>query len=64
VTAEKLALAAGVSPRTVQNWESATGTFDFESAIKISEAPGCTLYELAGRPAPEAPAPKKKGGGK
>jgi transcriptional regulator with XRE-family HTH domain len=44
----KLAKAAGVSPRALQNWEYGKRTFDFEAAVKLSQALGCTLDELAG----------------
>jgi transcriptional regulator with XRE-family HTH domain len=53
----KLAAAAGVSPRTVQNWEYGKRTFDFESAWKLADVFGVTLDELAGREPP-----RKKGG--
>jgi transcriptional regulator with XRE-family HTH domain len=65
----KLAQAAGVSPRAVQNWEYGKRTFDFEAAIKLSQALGCTLNELAGiepasRPSGSAGEAKKGKGGK
>jgi transcriptional regulator with XRE-family HTH domain len=55
----KLAAAAGVSPRALQNWEYGKRTFDFEAAVKIAGALGVSLDQLAGLA--EAPAPKKKG---
>jgi transcriptional regulator with XRE-family HTH domain len=58
---EKLARAVDVSSRTVQNWEKGGGTFPFTDAIKIADALGCTLYDLAGLAEP--PAAKRKGGG-
>jgi transcriptional regulator with XRE-family HTH domain len=58
---EKLARAVDVSSRTVQNWEKEGGTFPFTDAIRIADALGCTLYDLAGLAEPAA---KKKGGGK
>ena len=65
----KLAAAAGVSPRALQNWEYGTRTFDFEAAVKLSQALGCSLDVLAGLAEPEPPdqgGPKKgrKKGGK
>src|SRR5262249_30444872 len=53
----KLAERAGVTPRTVQNWEYGTRTFDFEPALRLADALGITLDELAGR----TPPTKRKG---
>jgi transcriptional regulator with XRE-family HTH domain len=57
----RLAELAGVTPRTVQNWEYGKRTFDFESAVQLARALGITLDELAGVGQAEA-APKKKKG--
>jgi DNA-binding XRE family transcriptional regulator len=54
----KLATAAGVSQRTVQNWEYGKRTFDIESAVKLADVLGITLDELVGRTPPKG----KKGG--
>ena len=53
----RLAAAAGVSPRALQNWEYGTRTFDIESAVRLADALGISLDELVGR----EPPPKKKG---
>jgi transcriptional regulator with XRE-family HTH domain len=53
----RLAELAGVTPRTLQNWEYGKGTFDFDSAAKLADALGVTLDELAGR----GPPAKRKG---
>jgi transcriptional regulator with XRE-family HTH domain len=53
----KLAAAAGVSPRTVQNWEYGKRTFDIESAVRLADVLGITLDELVGREPPK----RKKG---
>jgi transcriptional regulator with XRE-family HTH domain len=65
-----LAAAVGVSPRTVQYWES-NRTFDIEVAVKLADAFGITLDELVGRkrvpkpmamPGRKLPGRKPKGG--
>jgi transcriptional regulator with XRE-family HTH domain len=53
----KLAAAAGVSQRALQNWEYGERTFDFETAVKLAAALGCSLNELAG----VAEGPRRKG---
>ena len=44
----KLAAAVGVSPRSIQNYEYGKMKFDFEAGIKIAQALGVSLDELAG----------------
>jgi transcriptional regulator with XRE-family HTH domain len=60
-----LAAAVGVSPRTVQYWES-NRTFDIEVAVKLADAFGITLDELVGRgkPPKPMPMPEKKSPGR
>jgi transcriptional regulator with XRE-family HTH domain len=60
-----LAAAIGVSPRTVQYWES-NRTFDIEVAVRLADAFGITLDDLVGRkrvPKPMA-LPEKKSPGR
>ena len=57
----KLAAAVGVSPRSIQNYEYGKMKFDFEAGIKIAEALGVSLDELAGVGQSEA-APKQRKG--
>jgi transcriptional regulator with XRE-family HTH domain len=49
----RLATAAGVSQRSVQNWEYGKRTFDIESAIRLADALGVTLDYLVGRTPPK-----------
>jgi transcriptional regulator with XRE-family HTH domain len=46
-----LAEAAGISRRTLEAWEQGKRTMLFEGAVKLADALGCTLDELAGRTA-------------
>ena len=55
----KLAAAVGVSPRSIQNYEYGKMKFDFEAGVKIADALGVSLDELAGRS--ETAAKKRKG---
>jgi transcriptional regulator with XRE-family HTH domain len=55
----KLAAAAGVHWRTIQNYEYARRTMPFDVAERIADALGVDLNELAGRTPPAA---RKKGG--
>jgi transcriptional regulator with XRE-family HTH domain len=57
----RLAELAGVTPRTVQNWEYGKRTFDFESAVQLAQALGISLDELAGIGQAKAAPTKKKG---
>jgi transcriptional regulator with XRE-family HTH domain len=65
-----LARAAGIPVGTLRNWEQDLRVPRLDVAVKLANALGCTLDELAGRvPLPEAPPadqPKKprKGRGK
>lgn len=61
---ERLAQLTEVTLRTVQNWEYGKRSFDFQAAIKLSQALGVSLNELAGIESAEAPAARKKGKGK
>jgi transcriptional regulator with XRE-family HTH domain len=45
----KLAKKAGVPLSTYLSWEWGQRTMLFDSAIKLADALGCTLDELAGR---------------
>jgi transcriptional regulator with XRE-family HTH domain len=70
LTQTRLAELAGVPFRSLQNWEYGRRTLLFDAAIKLADALGITLDELAGRtpPAdqgkPEPPKKAKKGKGK
>jgi transcriptional regulator with XRE-family HTH domain len=56
----RLAAAVGVSPRSIQNYEYGKMSFDFEAGIKIADALGVSLDELAGRSEPAAKKRKEK----
>jgi transcriptional regulator with XRE-family HTH domain len=64
----KLAAGAGVSLRSVQHYEHGKRSFNFETAVQLARALGCTLDDLAGIVQPEPPAEpgprgrRKKGG--
>jgi transcriptional regulator with XRE-family HTH domain len=47
-----LARAIGVSVKTYQPWDQGKRTFTFETAVKLADALGVTLDELAGRKPP------------
>jgi transcriptional regulator with XRE-family HTH domain len=49
LTQEALARAAGVGGDAVRKWESGRRTPMFDMAIRLADALGCTLDELAGR---------------
>jgi transcriptional regulator with XRE-family HTH domain len=49
LTQTRLAELAGVPFRSLQNWEYGRRTLLFDSAIKLADALGITLDELAGR---------------
>jgi transcriptional regulator with XRE-family HTH domain len=52
----QLARAAGVPVGSLRGWEQARRTMLVDTAVKLADALGCTLDELAGRvPLPEAP---------
>ena len=57
----QLAKAAGVSVGTLRCWEQARRTPLFDAAVKLADALGVSLDELAGRTPPSA---KKGKGGK
>ena len=56
----QLAKAAGVPVGSLRGWEQSRRTMLVDAAIKLADALGVTLDELAGRVPPAA----KKGGGK
>jgi len=58
LTQMELAERAGVPFRTLQNWEYGRRTMGFEAAIKLADALGISLDDLAGRKWPRA---KKRG---
>ena len=60
-TQASLAEAAGISRRTLEAWEQGKRTMLFEGAVKLADALGVSLDELAGRTWPAA---EKKGKGK
>jgi transcriptional regulator with XRE-family HTH domain len=57
---EKLARAVEVSLRGYQLWEYGKRSFDFEMGLKLADALGVTLDELAGRGEPAAKKRKEK----
>jgi transcriptional regulator with XRE-family HTH domain len=59
LTQPGLAKAAGVSVWLLRRWEQTGRTPLFGTVVKIADALGCTLDELAGRTPPGAPAPRK-----
>ena len=63
LTQTRLAELAGVPFRSLQNWEYGRRTLLFDAAIKLADALGITLDELAGRTPPATPGasePSKK----
>jgi transcriptional regulator with XRE-family HTH domain len=60
LTQPQLAEAAGVPLWTLRAWEQARRTPLFDAAVKLADALGVSLDELAGRP---TPAPRKKSKG-
>jgi transcriptional regulator with XRE-family HTH domain len=58
LTQEKLARKADVGNDAVRNWEKGRREPVLSNAVKLADALGCTLDELAGR----TPPPRKKGG--
>jgi transcriptional regulator with XRE-family HTH domain len=48
-TQASLAEAAGISRRTLEAWEQGKRTMLFEGAVKLADALGVSLDELAGR---------------
>jgi len=48
----QLAKAAGVPTGTLRNWEQGRRTMLVDAAVKVADALGCTLDELAGRTPP------------
>jgi transcriptional regulator with XRE-family HTH domain len=53
-----VARAVGVSVKTYQPWDQGKRSFTFETAVKLADAIGCTLEDLAGRKVPKT----RKGG--
>ena len=51
-TQASLAEAAGISRRTLEAWEQGKRTMLFEGAVKLADAMGVSLDELAGRGGP------------
>jgi transcriptional regulator with XRE-family HTH domain len=49
LTQTQLAERAGVPFRSLQSWEYGTRTMLFDAAVKIADALGISLDELAGR---------------
>jgi transcriptional regulator with XRE-family HTH domain len=67
LTQAQLAEQAGVPFRSLQSWEYGKRTMLFDAAVKLADALGITLDELAGRTAPaegEAGKKPRKGKGK
>jgi transcriptional regulator with XRE-family HTH domain len=60
-TQASLAAAAGISRRTLEAWEQGKRTMLFEGAVKLADALGVSLDDLAGRTWPPT---EKKGKGK
>jgi len=54
----QLAEKAGISVWLVRRWEQTGRTPLFGTVVKVADALGCSLDELAGR----TPPPRKKGG--
>ena len=59
MTQAKLAAASGLPLRSIQEWEQGTRIPRWDRVIRIADALGVSLDELAGRTWPEAE--KKKG---
>jgi transcriptional regulator with XRE-family HTH domain len=58
LTQEGVARRAGVTLGALRNWEKGRRTPSFEMAIKLADALGVSLDELAGREPPKASKPK------